>query len=48
MEPADLTRLAGETARDVSDLEKRIETLEKRTGERKPFSVVHHSTLAAE
>ena len=48
MEPADLTRLAGETARDVDELEKRIETLEKRTGERKPFSVVHHSTLAAE
>ncbi len=48
MEPADLTRLAGETARDVDELEKRIETLENRTGERKPFSVVHHSTLAAE
>ena len=48
MEPADLTRLAGETAREVDELEKRIETLEKRTGERKPFTVVHHSTLAAE
>jgi len=48
MEPADLTRLAGETAREVDELEKRIETLEKRNGERKPFTVVHHSTLAAE
>jgi multidrug efflux pump subunit AcrB len=48
MEPEALTRLADQTARDVSDLEKRIETLERKNGERKPFSVVHHSPLAAE
>jgi hydrophobe/amphiphile efflux-1 (HAE1) family protein len=49
MEPEALTRLADKTARDVSDLEKRIETLEKKKGgERNHLSVVHHSTLAAE
>jgi multidrug efflux pump subunit AcrB len=48
MEPEALTRLADQTSRNVSELEKRIETLEKKNGERKPFSVVHHSPLAAE
>jgi xanthine/uracil/vitamin C permease (AzgA family) len=49
MEPEALTRLADKTARDVSDLEKRIETLEKKKGgERNHLSIVHHSTLAAE
>lgn len=49
MEPEALTRLADQTSRDVADLEKRIETLEKKApGERKPFTVVHHSPLAAE
>ncbi|MXN52476.1 MMPL family transporter [Shinella sp. AETb1-6] len=48
MEPQALTQLADQTARTVTELEKRIETLEKKNGERKPFTVVHHSTLAAE
>ena len=48
MEPQALTHLADQTARTVTELEKRIETLEKKNGERKPFTVVHHSTLAAE
>jgi multidrug efflux pump subunit AcrB len=48
MEPQALTHLADQTARAVTELEKRIETLEKKNGERKPFTVVHHSTLAAE
>jgi multidrug efflux pump subunit AcrB len=48
MEPQALTHLADLTARTVTELEKRIETLEKKNGERKPFTVVHHSTLAAE
>ncbi|MFC3075435.1 efflux RND transporter permease subunit [Shinella pollutisoli] len=48
LDPEELTRLADNTAQNVSELEKRIETLEKKTAERKPFSVVHHSALAAE
>ncbi|WLR97793.1 efflux RND transporter permease subunit [Shinella sumterensis] len=48
MEPQALTQLADQTARTVTELEKRIEILEKKNGERKPFTVVHHSTLAAE
>ncbi|WP_312418142.1 efflux RND transporter permease subunit [Shinella sp.] len=48
MEPQALTHLADQTARTVTELEKRIDTLEKKNGERKPFTVVHHSTLAAE
>ena len=48
LDPEELTRLADRTAGTVSELEKRIEMLEKKASERKPLSVVHHSALAAE
>ena len=48
MEPQALTHLADQTARTVTELEKRIDPLKKKNGERKPFTGVHHSTLAAE
>jgi multidrug efflux pump subunit AcrB len=48
LEPEALTHLADQTTKAVSELEQRIEKLEKKNGERKPFSVVHHSALAAE
>lgn len=44
-----LTEAASETAKSVEELEGRISALEKqREGSKKPFSVVHHSSLAAE
>ena len=48
LKPEELTRLADRTSQNVGELEKRVETLERKNAERKPFSVVHRSTLAAE